>query len=101
MSNVDNKLQELGFVLTDHDDMAGYWVYENEESDQRVDISFNSEHWLVASGTISTHDDWYGNPQNEPMGLTYEELKVFMEKIEELKQVFGDAYAYTITRLPN
>lgn len=91
MSNADNKLQSLGFVLTNYSDECGYRVYENECEDHQVEIDFDGEDWLVQSSTISTHDDWYGHPYTEPMGLTCEELKAFMEKIEELKRVFGDA----------
>ena len=93
MGNADNKLRNLGFLLTERNDECGYWLYNNENCDQHVEIDFDSEDWFVYSRAISTH---------EPMALTYNELKAFMEKIEELKNTLGDVkclYNYETTKL--
>lgn len=81
----DNKLKELGFELKCNDSTCGYWTYENVNDDQRVDITYDGEDWFINSETISTERDWFGNEQSRPIGLKYEEVKAFMELIDELK----------------
>lgn len=85
MSNVDNKLLKLGFVSVIDNNKCGSWVYENMGDDQHVDIDFDGENWFVHSSSISTQKDWYGNDYHEPVALSYEDMKAFMDKIEELK----------------
>ena len=95
-NNADGRLQELGFALIECNDVAGYWVYENGESDQHVEINFDGEDWFVGSKSITTQNDWVGCPYHEHMALRYDEMKAFMDKVEELKRRYKNMYAREI-----
>ena len=87
MTEVDKRIEELGFKLTDENMKFGYIVYENEAADQRVELNYNGEIWLIYSASKSMHDDFYGDQIREPRGMTYEECKAFLDNIEELKEI--------------
>lgn len=85
MLAVDERLKQLGFVLIKQDDLFGYLVYENPVDDHCVELDYNGEEWFVHSGSMSKIKDYYGVEIREPMGMTYEECKAFLDKIDELK----------------
>lgn len=83
---VDDRLKELGFELISHHDHIRSFTYENKEADQRVTIEYvGGGDWIIHSKTISEDKDWYGNLFHSPVGMTYEECKAFLDKIDELK----------------
>lgn len=88
MNNTDNKIQELGFTLVKYDDKIGFWLYENIKDDQRVEINFDGDDWYIHSKTISTLKNFMGDRYHECLALRYDEMKVFMNKIEELKTYY-------------
>lgn len=67
-----------------------YAVYVNEEDDQRVEISFDGNRWIVYSETLSEQLDYYGHTYRSPIGITYEECEEFLNKIDELKDMWVD-----------
>lgn len=69
---------------------GGYAVYVNEEDDQRVEISFDGDRWIIYSETLSEQLDYYWHMYRSPIGMTYEECEAFLNKIDELKDVCID-----------
>lgn len=85
--SADDKLKELGFELKEVIENGGYAVYVNEEDDQRVEISFDGDRWIIYSETLSEQLDYYGHKYRSSIGMTYEECEAFLNKIDELKDV--------------
>lgn len=83
----DEKLKMLGFELVRTEPRAGYAVYENEQDDQRVEISLAGNRPIIYSETISEERDYYGHPYHSPMGMTEEEFRAFLDKIDELNDM--------------
>ena len=81
----DERLEELGFKLKSYSEEIGSWVYENTYDDHRVEICDDGDEYVIHSQSISTYKDWMGESCPLPMGLKYNEIKAFMDKIEELK----------------
>ena len=87
----DERLKQLGFFLVKQDDLCGYLIYENPIEDHRVELDYDGEEWFIHSGSISKIGDYDGVEIREPMGMKYDECKLILEKIEELKnQHIGD-----------
>ena len=84
----DEKLKTLGFELVAQYDTVGTLIYENKEDDQRVELNYDGDDWLIHSYTISEYTDWYGNLFNRPIGMKYEECKAFLDKIDEMKDIW-------------
>ena len=69
----DEKLKQLGFFLVKQDDLCGYLIYENPIEDHRIELDYDDVEI------------------REPMGMKYDECKLILEKIDELKnQHTGD-----------
>lgn len=85
--SADDKLKELGFELKEVVENGGYAVYVNEKDDQRVEISFDGDRWIIYSETLSEQLDYYGHTYRSPIGMTYEECEALLNKIDELKDV--------------
>lgn len=98
LSNADKEIIKLGFELVETYDDGDGLIYENKEEDHRVQIEVDTGvdtdintydtqdcPYILFSESISTEQDWFGHEYNERMGLTYDEMKAFMSKIEELK----------------
>lgn len=81
----DERLKQLGFVLIKQDDLVGYLVYENPDDDHCVELDYNGEGWFIHSGSMSKIKDYDGVEIREPMGMSYEECKAFLDKIDEMK----------------
>lgn len=81
----DERLTELGFVLMEQDDLVGYLVYENPDDDHRVELDYDGEQWFIHSGSMSKIKDYDGVEIREPMGMTYEECKAILDKIDEMR----------------
>lgn len=81
----DEMLMEIGFVLMEQDDLVGYLVYENPDDDHHVELDYDGEQWFIRSGSMSKIKDYYGVEIREPMGMTYEECKAFLDKIDEIR----------------
>lgn len=86
MSKANERLKELGFVMVGDDPQIGAWVYMNVEDDHKVEICWDGNDWVIHSKTISTNAGYH-----DPMGLLLDEVKAFMEKVEELKTIVGDS----------
>lgn len=82
---VDERIKDLGFELVEQDNLVCYLVYENKKDDHKVEIDFNGEEFFLHSGSLYESKDWYGNITHEPMGMTYEECKAFLDKIDEMR----------------
>ena len=81
----DERLTELWFVLMEQDDLVGYLVYENPDDDHHVELDYDGKEWFIHSGSMSKIKDYYGVEIREPMGMTYEECKAFLDKIDEMR----------------
>lgn len=79
---VDEKIKELGFELIEQNDEFGYLKYENEEEEHCVVIYFSDSQYFIGSHTT------YGGEYNEPVAMTYDECKAFLDKIDEMKSVW-------------
>ena len=82
---VDERLTELGFVLMEQDDLVGYLVYENPDDDHHVELDYDGKEWFRHSGSMSKIKDYDGVEIREPMGMTYEECKAFLDKIDGMR----------------
>ena len=80
----DERLKQLGFFLVKQDDLCGYLIYENPIEDHRVELDYDGEEWFIHSGSISKIGDYDSVEIREPMGMKYNECKLFLAKIDEL-----------------
>ena len=88
MTTVDERLKELGFELIKQDDACGIAIYEKVDDDHRVELNDCGEEFFIHSTTISEDYDDFGQLFRRPMGMSYDECKAFLDKIEELKRVW-------------
>ena len=79
-------LEDLGFKLVKYDEIFHCRIYENEDQDHRIDITYDREDWYIYSVSITADQDWYGNPYYEAMGMTFEEMQACLNMIEEFKK---------------
>ena len=88
MTEVDKRIEELGFKIDEIDDVCGYITYYKKEDDQRVELYFTDDKWLILSESLSPYCGEYCDIHREPLGMTYEECKAFLDKIDELKETW-------------
>ena len=88
MTEVDKRIEELGFKIDKIDNICGYITYYKEEDDQRVELYFTGDRWLILSESLSLYHDEYCGIYHKPRGMTYEECKVFLDKIDELRVIW-------------
>lgn len=79
-------LEDLGFKLVKYDEILCYRIYENEDHDHRINISYDGEVWHIYSVSTVSDKDWYGNPYYESMGMTLEETQACLNMIEDFKK---------------
>lgn len=91
MSRIDKKLEKLGFKKVDdmNSETRGGVYYERyndkHKYNQRVDIYYKAsgDHMLL-SYEEGTNTDMFNNV----VGLTYQELKLFMAKFREMRRKY-------------
>ena len=83
--NVDKKIEELGFKLVEYNKTCGILIYENKAAEHTIEIN-----WADKSEEVylySYHDDLddFGHKVTYSMGMTSEECRAFLAKMDEIK----------------
>lgn len=87
MTEIDRRIESLGYEVRVIDLPCGYIVYENKKQDQEIVIEWDDEddYCKIFSQTISRVKDWFGNTIQEPNALTIREAEIFIAKINEMR----------------
>ena len=87
MTNIDKKIEKIGYKIRRINRRINSIVYENIYQDQEITIEWGADDQdcFIFSNTITEQRDWYGQLYKEPMGLTINEIRLFMSKIQELR----------------
>ena len=87
MTNIDKQIEKIGYKIRSIDRRINSIVYENIYQDQEITIEWDvdDQDCFIFSNTITEQRNWYGQLYKEPMGLTINEIQLFMSKIQELR----------------
>lgn len=81
---VDERIENLGYKLVNHNDITGIFTYENRVNNQRVYLAMNSPGAETRGGlyteTISIHEN-----RIMPIGLSFTECRAFLDKADEIR----------------
>ena len=83
--NVDKKIEELGFKVVEYNKTCNILIYENKAAEHTIEIN-----WADKSEEVylySYHDDLddFGHKVTYSMGMTSEECRAFLAKMDEIK----------------
>lgn len=84
---IDEKIKELGYIEKIVDTLSCYIVYVNETADQVVEIDYDEDldNCILHSRSLTPIKDFYGHDIYEHMGLTQQEMLIFLEKMNKLR----------------
>ena len=88
MTKADRTLLDLGYVLVSLNASVGYAIYKNVDEDQLVTIEWGEidDEEIIHSESITEYEDWFGQKQRYPIGLTLKEMKACISKIEQFRK---------------
>ena len=94
MTNIDKKIEKIGYKIRHINRRINSIVYENIYQDQEITIEWGADDQdcFIFSNTITEQRDWYGQLYKEPMGLTITEIRLFRSKIQEGLFLFKVTY---------
>lgn len=83
--NVDKKIEELGFKVVEYNKTCGILLYENKAAEHTIEINWSDKNEEVY--LYSYHDDLddFGHKVTYSMGMTSEECRAFLAKMDEIK----------------
>ena len=83
--NVDKKIEELGFKVVEYNKTCGILTYENKAAEHTIEINWSDKNEEVY--LYSYHDDLddFGHKVTYSMGMTSEECRAFLAKMDEIK----------------
>ena len=83
--NVDKKIEELGFKVVEYDKTCNILLYENKAAEHTIEINWGDKNEEVY--LYSYHDDLddFGHKVTYSMGMTSEECRAFLAKMDEIK----------------
>ena len=83
--NVDKKIEELGFKVVEYNKTCGILLYENKAAEHIIEINWTDKSEEVY--LYSYHDDLddFGHKVTYSMGMTSEECRAFLAKMDEIK----------------
>lgn len=83
--NVDKKIEELGFKVVEYNKTCGIIIYENKAAEHTIEINWTDKSEEVY--LYSYHDDLddFGHKVTYSMGMTSEECRAFLAKMDEIK----------------
>lgn len=87
MTEIDKQIKEIGYEERVVDLICQYIVYENKDKDTEITIEWDveDEYCLIFVNSITRQKDWFGQPYQEPMGVSCKEYELFIAKIKEMK----------------
>ena len=88
--NVDKKIEELGFKVVEYDKTCNILLYENKAAEHTIEINWTDEEINQTDEEVylySYHDDLddFGHKVTYSMGMTSEECRAFLAKMDEIK----------------
>lgn len=83
--DVNKKIEELGFKLIKCNKTCGILIYENKAAEHTIEINWTDEDEEIY--LYSYHDDLddFGHKVTYSMGMTSEECRAFLAKMDEIK----------------
>lgn len=83
--NVDKKIEKLGFKVVEYNKTCNILIYENKAAEHTIEINWSDKNEEVY--LYSYHDDLddFGHKVTYSMGMTSEECRAFLAKMDEIK----------------
>ena len=83
--DVNKKIEELGFKLIECNKTCGILIYENKAEEHTIEINWSDKNEEVY--LYSRYDDLddFGHKVTYSMGMTSEECRAFLAKMDEIK----------------
>lgn len=83
---VDERIEDLGYKLVSHNDIAGIFIYESQDNDQRVCLFISKTHEAETGGVLYTETISIHENQTMPTGLSFAECRAFLDKADEIRR---------------
>ena len=83
--NVDKKIEELGFKVVEYNKTCNILIYENKAEEHTIEINWSDKNEEIY--LYSRYDDLddFGHKVTYSMGMTSEECRAFLAKMDEIK----------------
>lgn len=81
--DVNKKIEELGFKLIECNKTCGILIYENKAEEHTIEINWTDEEVYLYSRYDDLDD--FGHKVTYSMGMTSEECRAFLAKMDEIK----------------